>query len=484
MADTRRGGGRDLTTGPINRTLLMFALPTLASSILQSLNGSINTIWVGRFLGEGALAATSNANLVMFLMFAAVFGLGMAATILIGQSMGRRDIEGVRRILGGALGLFIVLGAVVAVVGWVLTPALLRLLATPAEVFPLAVSYLRVIILGLPFSFITILLFMALRGTGDAMTPMWFMILAAIIDVGLNPVFILGLGPAPRLGIAGSATATLVANVIGLVGLVATIQLRDLTIRLKGRDWRYLLPDRALVRMLIGKGLPMGLQMIVLSASALAMIGLVNRYGVVTTAAYGVSSQLWTYIQMPAMALGAAVSAMAAQNIGAGKWDRVGQVTRAGVIMGMILTAALVALVTLVDRQVLALFLGRGSPAIEIARHIHLVVSWSFVLFAVSFVLSGVMRGNGAVIVPLVILTIATLPVRLGLAVAGTPSFGADAIWWSFPAGSVVSLILTVSYYRWGKWRGMSLALPPTPHETEEAALAAAEPGGRMQPST
>ena len=96
----RGGRQRDLTVGPIGRTLIAFALPTLASNILQSLNGSINSIWVGRFLGEGALAATSNANIIMFLMFSAVFGFGMAATILVGQSVGRGDIEGARRAFG------------------------------------------------------------------------------------------------------------------------------------------------------------------------------------------------------------------------------------------------------------------------------------------------------------------------------------------------------------------------------------------------
>src|SRR4051794_38496755 len=97
--------GRDLTQGDIGRTLLMFSLPTLASNIFQSLNGSINTIWVGRFLGEGALAATSNANIIMFLMFGAVFGFGMASTVLIGQAIGRRDVDAARRAFGAALGL-------------------------------------------------------------------------------------------------------------------------------------------------------------------------------------------------------------------------------------------------------------------------------------------------------------------------------------------------------------------------------------------
>lgn len=135
----------DLTGGPISRTLLVFALPTLGSNILQSLNGSINAIWVGRFLGESALAATSNAGIIMFLMFGAVFGFGMAATILVGQSIGRGDVEGARRAFGSAAGLVMAGALVVAALGWIFTPDILRLMATPGEAMVLALAYLRVI---------------------------------------------------------------------------------------------------------------------------------------------------------------------------------------------------------------------------------------------------------------------------------------------------------------------------------------------------
>ena len=219
---------RDLTTGPIGTTLVLFALPTLASNILQSLNGSINAIWVGRFLGESALAATSNANLVMFLMFSAVFGFGMAATILVGQHVGGRDIDAARRVLGTAAGAFVLMAAVIATVGWIATPALLRLLATPTEAQPLAVAYLRVIFLMMPGAFLTVLLMMGLRGFGDSLTPLWFMVLSVVLDSGLNPVFILGLGPAPRMGIAGAATATAIATYVSLAALIVTIYVRDL----------------------------------------------------------------------------------------------------------------------------------------------------------------------------------------------------------------------------------------------------------------
>ena len=482
-APETNSGVRDLITGPISRTLLIFALPTLGSNILQSLNGSINAIWVGRFLGEGALAATSNANLVMFLMFSGVFGFGMATTIMIGQSMGRRDVDGVRRALGSAIGLFVLMSGLIATLGWIFAPGLLRLLATPDDAFPLALAYLRIIFLGMPPSFLMVLLTMGLRGTGDSMTPLWIMILTVILDCALNPVFILGLGPAPAMGIAGSAVATLIANAVSLAALIVYIYRRDLLIRLRGAEWRYLRPDPALIRVIFSKGFPMGLQMIVMSAAALVLIGLVNRQGVVTTAAYGVTSQIWTYIQMPALAVGAAVSAMAAQNIGAGRWDRVDRIARAGVILNLVITGAMVLLITLIDRQVLGLFLSSNSSAIPIAQHINIAASWSFILFGVALVLSAMMRANGIVIAPLVILFIASFPVRIGFAMLGLPHIGADAIWWSFPAGSIASVILTWAYYRRGTWREAKLIAPPSADECRESVSAETEPAGRMKPT-
>lgn len=478
-----RLGQRDLTVGPIGRTLLAFALPTLGSSILQSLNGSINAVWVGQFLGEDALAATSNANIILFLMSAFVFGFAMASTILVGQSFGRGDLDGARRTIGTATGAFALVSLLVCAAGWLFAPAILRALATPADAAPLALSYLRVIFIAMPPALIMVSLMMALRGGGDSLTPLWFMILAVVLDSGLNPVFILGLGPAPRLGIAGAATATVIANYVSLAALIAYIYARDLPLRLRGPELRYLVPDRALLGIIVRKGLPMGLQMIVISASALALIGLVNREGVETTAAFGVAMQLWTYLQMPAMALGAAVSAMVAQNIGAGRWDRVSAITRSGVVFAVSITAGLVVLLALADRPALALFLGGDSPALPIARHIQLLATWSFLLFGVTLVLFGTVRANGSVIGPLVILFVGLVPVRLGFALGAYPWLGADALWLSFPVSSFVNMSLAAAFYLHGGWRKARMGPPPDPAECVEEAQAGAEPGGRLNPS-
>lgn len=453
-------GGHDLTRGPITRTLIAFALPTLGANMLQSLNGSVNAIWVGRILGEGALAATSNANLVMFLMFAAIFGFGVAATILVGQSVGSDDIDGARRVVGSATGLFLMLSIVIAIVGYLESPALLRLLATPAEAMPLALAYLRVIFLSMPAGFMVALLGMSLRGVGDAVTPLIWMAVSVVLDIGLNPVLMLGLGPFPAMGIAGSAMATAFASYATMVGLLIHIYARDKAIRLRGPELRYLVPDAALVRVIVAKGVPMMVQMFVMSFSALVMIGLINREGVVTTAAYGVTTTLWTYISMPAMAVGTAVSAMVAQNIGADRWDRVAKITRSGIVFSLAVTTSMVVLLALVDRYALGLFLAPGSPALAVAQHIQLLATWSFIMFGVTFTLFGTIRANGVVWPAVIILFLTAVPLRIGIALSLYPALGADAIWLSFPASSLVTMLLAIAYYRYGNWRTARIMLP------------------------
>jgi Na+-driven multidrug efflux pump len=324
---------------------------------------------------------------------------------------------------------------------------------------------------------------MGLRGMGDSMTPLLFMIFNVILDAGLNPFFIRGFGPIPAMGIAGSATTTLIANYVVLIGGVIYIYARDLPIRLRGAELRFLIPNPQLLKVIAVKGFPMGLQMVVMSLSGLVMIGLVNREGVDVTAAYGVAQQLWTYLQMPAMAIGTAVSAMAAQNIGARRWDRVGRITLSGVLAHIALTGVMIVVLTLFDRAALGLFLGADSPALPIAHHIQIIASWSFVLFGVTLVLFATVRANGAVIAPLLILAFGVVVARVGFALVLLPRFGADVLWWSFPAGSIVTFVLAGLYYRYSNWRAIGMLNKVVEEETREQSYADGEPGGRLNPS-
>ncbi len=481
---TARGPGhghRDLTKGPILATLLVFSAPTLASNILQALSGSVNSVWVGQLLGDSALAATANANVVMFLVFAAMFGFGMAATIKVGQAFGAGNVDAARRTFGTAIGLCVGLSLVVTPLGWIYTPDLLRLMVTPPEIFAFALTYLRVIFVAMPASIITVIIGMGLRGAGDAQTSLRFMIVSVVLDILLNPLLIAGFGPIPPLGIAGSALASAIAAYAAMAGLVGYVYARDLPLRLRGAELAYLIPDPAELRYILRKGLPMGAQMLMISGAGIIMIGLANREGAMISAAYGASLQVWTYLQMPAMAISAALSAMAAQTIGAGLIGRLGKITRAGLILNITITGTLTLLLLGFDRPVLTLFLGPTSPAVDAARHIQFLASWSYVLFGITIVLFGTMRAGGVVIAPIIVLGVAMYPVRLGFYFLAYPALGPDALWLSFPVGSAAAVALATIAYRRPGWRAQARVVDQD--ECSEETHADGETAGRMAPA-
>ncbi|MDP3905820.1 MATE family efflux transporter [Novosphingobium sp.] len=448
----------DLTQGPLLRTLMLFALPQLVGNVLQSLNGSINAIWVGQLLGDKALAATANANIIMFLLFALVFGFGMAATVKIGQAWGRKDVPGARRALGTALGLTGAIALVTTAGGMVLAPQLLDLLATPGDARGEALAYLRVVFIANPVATLTTMIAMGLRGAGDAATPLRFLILTVVLDVILNPLLILGFGPVPPLGIAGSAWATVIASTVGLIGLLAWIYAKDLPLRLRGSELRWLKPHRAELGFILAKGLPMGAQMLVISGAGVIMIGLVNREGIVMAAAYGALLQVWNYIGMPAMAIGGAVSAMVAQHIGAAREERVDAIGWAGSVANLAMTGALIAVLLQFDRPVLELFLGSASAAVPAALHIQDLAIWTYLPFGVTIVLFGTLRAYGVIYAQLAVLLVSMYAVRLGAYWLLYPHLGADALWYSLVISSILSMLLTLAIYFLAPWRKRMLA--------------------------
>lgn len=458
-----RGQSAALTTGSIPRTLFTFSLPILMGNVLQSINGSVNAVWVGNFLGPAALSATANANTVMFLLLGAVFGITMASTILIAQHMGARRPEEAKRVVGTSATFFIGLAALISALGTFSCRTILGWMGTPADAIELAVAYMRVMFLALPPSYAFFFVMAALRGAGDSKTPFHFLVLSVGLDIVLNPLLIFGLGPVPALGIAGSATATLIAQVVSLVAMLRHIYRRANPLVLRRREFPLLRLDAAILRTLIVKGIPMGLQMIVLSSSMVMLFAVVNRFGSATAAAFAAAMQLWNYVQMPALALSAAVSSMAAQNIGAGLWERVREVARTGVAFNLLMTGAPIALLYLVNRYALRLFLPADSPSLDIAVHLNQIILWSFIMFGISMVLSGVVRAAGAVVPPLLILFFSLWVVRVPLSFWAADHYGPDGIWWSFALSAFLAMALTGAYYLQGGWRTARMMAGPAP---------------------
>src|SRR5690606_8666231 len=165
------------------------------------------------------------------------------------------------------------------------------------------------------------------------------------------------------------------------------------------------------------------------------------------------------YVQMPAMAIGAACSSMAAQNVGAGQWGRVEATTRTGIGFNFLLTGGLIAPLILLDRFTLSWFLPDASASLEIARHLNHIAVWSFLFFGVTFVVAGVVRSTGAVVPPLRVLGFALWGGRVPFANCLQPTMGVDAIWWRCPISAVVAMVASLAYYKWGRWR--EAPMPP-----------------------
>ena len=450
-------GTVDLTTGPIGRTLILFALPVMGANVLQSLNGSANAAIVSHVLGEAALAATYSANIILFLVMGAGFGATMAANLMIGQAIGSNNLALAKQVIGTATSFFAAVSRAMGLAGFLLAPTVLDLIQTPPDVRADAIAYMRVIFLSVPFMFFFTYLMMAQRAVGDSRTPFWFSLVSVVLGVSLNPLLIIGVGPFPRLNITGSALATLISQTITLAAMIYYLHRTRSLLILRREDWRLLTPDWSLVRTLLLKGLPMAIQMIVMSGSAVVMIGLVNGFGSHMAAAYGAANQFWIYVQMPAMALGASVSSMAAINVGAGRMDRVNQIAWVGSLWGTALTLAPILGIYAAESWLMQLFLPAASPATPLAIHINTIVLWGFLPFGVTFVVSSVVRATGAVWPPLIGMLLAMWVVRVPFAAVLIPYIGANAIWWSFPISALTSALFAVAYYRWGGWRDYKL---------------------------
>lgn len=441
-----------LAEGPIGKTLFVFSLPILLGNVLQTLNGSINSIWVGRLLGETALAATSNANFLMFFLISAIFGISMASVILLGQNLGAGRIQEAKKVVGTSASFFFILSVITGALGIVFSPLILELLNTPEEAMDMAIVYTRIMFAGTPFMFGFNLIMAVMRGAGDSKTPFYFLLLSTVIDIGINPLLILGYGPFPEMGIAGSATAALVAQCVSLVLLMIWLYAKQYFLRITWKELHLLRMEWRIIKLTIQKGIPMGLNMVVVSLANLLLIHIVNGFGTEATAAFGIANQISSYVQMPALAIGGAVTSMAAQNIGAGRWDRVNRIAGVGIGFNVLLTGALVLVLLAFNRETVSLFVTEGG-AIEIGMHINNVTLWSFIIFGIFNVQAGVVRSAGAVMAPLVFAFISLMVIRTPLAAWLGHAFGLDAVWWCFPASFTMAALLNTFYYKYGGWR-------------------------------
>ncbi len=431
---------------PLWRTFLVFLAPMMLSNVLQSLSGTLNGMFLGQLIGVEAMATASAFFPVMFFFMSFVIGLSMGATILIGQAFGARDMELVRRI-AGPVALTVVLGGlVIGGLGALFARQLMQALATPPNILDGATAYARTLLLAMPVMFLFILVTSILRGIGDTMTPLWALILSTMVGMVLTPALIEGWLGLPRMGPTAAAFASVASVIAALIWLGWYMIRRDMPFAPTPALFRYMRFDLGVLARVLRLGVPSGVQMIIIALAEIVLLGLANKHGSDITAAYGATTQVLSYVQFPAMSIGIAASILAAQAIGAGKADSLDHIMRTGQMLNLVITGLGVVAVYLLCHTIISLFITDHAVIAQTEGLIGIVV-WSVLLFGVSVVFSGTMRGSGAVLAPTGLGILAIVAVEIPTAAVLTGRIGVAGVWWAYPAAFAVMALLQGGFY-------------------------------------
>lgn len=448
---------KNLTEGPPLKLLFFFSLPMVAGNLFQQLYNMVDTAVVGKFVGEDAVAAVGSSFPIVFLAVAVAAGLSMGCNVVISQLFGARCIHEMKTTVSTALITLGAVGLVLMLLGTLLAGPLLQLLGTDPDIMADSRTYLRIYFGGAVFLFLYNTLNGIYNALGDSRTPLYFLMTASLGNIVLDLLFVIKF----QMGVAGVAWATLISQ--GACALVSLAVMIRRLMRLPNEEdkqgMRFPLFDPSAVRRILQIGLPSMLQQSLVSLSMMMMQGLVNSYGKVFVAGYTAATKIDTLSLMPNMNFANAISSYTAQNIGAGKYDRVKEGLKAILFMVVVFSLIITLIIFLFGSQLLSLFLDPGdtSGALSYGLSYMRTVSMFYILMGVLFVTNGVLRGAGDM-GAFTLASMSNLFSRVTIAYALAHFIGESAIWWSIPAGWLVGSTVALLRVKSGKWKRKSVA--------------------------
>lgn len=450
--DQRRQRRRDLTQGPILSALLALALPIVGANLLQTVYQLTDTFWVGR-LGAEAVAAVSLGFPVLFVMISLGGGLAVAGAILVAQYQGAGDPAMVNRVAGQTLIAVVVVSTALSVVGYMASAPLMRLFGAAPNVLPDAARYLEVSFLGLVFVFIYFVFQSLMRGVGDVRTPFYIVLGTVALNFVADPLFILGWGPFPAMGVVGAAVATvLTQGLAGAVGLVVLLSGRyGISLRPT-----HLTPDFALIGRIVSLGFPASVEQSMRALGLAVMMILVSGFGTTVVASYGIGTRILSFVIIPALGLQMATTTIVGQNVGAGHWDRVKRSAAVSAWLGFGAMTAIGILFFFIARPLTAAFVPDDPAVIEAGSRFLRIMALSFGFIGVQQVLAGAFRGTGNTMAAmgLAIVSLWVLRFPIAYVLSARTDLGADGLWWSFPVSNVVAAAIALAWVLRGRWPG------------------------------
>mgnify|MGYP004542957649 CR=1 FL=1 len=431
----------DLTKEHPDKTLWRFLLPMMFSVAFQQIYNIADSMIAGRFAGEDALAAVGASYPITVIFMAFAVGMNLGASVIVSRLFGAGDRKGVKRAVTTAFASSLSLAVILTVYGYFFCRNMMEWIHTPQNIMQDGVLYLKIYVFGLIFLMLYNVCTGIFTALGDSRTPLWFLLGSSAGNIVLDLLFVAKL----HWGVAGVAWATFIAQ-----GISAVLALVTLLVRLQkfaGTE-RVPLFDRKLFVQILAIAVPSILQQSVLSVGNLFVQDIVNRYGSAVVAGYSGAIKLNTFAINIFMTLGSCLSSYTAQNIGAGKQERIPMGFRTGLKLSELTALPFVVLYFGLGQQMMGLFLNAESSAAIHAgvMFLRIVSPWYFMI-VVKLMTDGIIRGSGAMIY-FVIATIPDLILRIGFALMLSPRFGSTGIWMAWPFGWIAATVLTIIFYR------------------------------------
>ena len=451
----------DMTKGNPFVLLLKFTWPIYIGSAFQQIYNLVDAVIVGNFVGENALASVNVTATVVNLLFSLINGVTSGVGVVIAQYYGARDQKGIQRTFATSLYVMGGLTVIITLLGVVFSRGILQLLKAPAGIIDDAVSYLTVIFLGTVATVLYNLMASVLRGLGDSVTPLIFLIVASALNVGLDLLFILVF----HMGVLGAGVATVLSQAISGVLCVAYAMRKMQVLRLKRHELKF---DRVIMAGTLKIGLPAGFEMAFISFSQMIVQSVINGYGTSVVAGFGAASKVETLVAMFGYSLGNAAGTYTGHNVGAGHYDRVKQGFKASVVIIAISSAVLSLVTFFAARPIMSLFLPDGDGIEAGCEYLRIIAFFLFFLWIMSLC-RNILRCAGDVMISIVmggweicsrVIFVSFLPGLLGRV----------GVWWVTPITWTTTMVIGLIRYLSGKWKQKALVGAHSEQDLEEGS--------------
>lgn len=439
-----------MTTGKPWVRILQFSIPMLIGNFAQQLYSTVDSIVVGKYVGDNALAAVGNSFPVLNLLLVLFVGISMGASIMVSQYYGAKQRFELSKSVGACITLTAIASVIIMIVGPLVTRPMMHMLQTPPEVFEMCVDYLVISFVGVIGSAYYNILSGVLRGFGDALSALVFLLVATFLNIGLDLLFV----AVYHWGVAGVAYATIIAQAVSAVLCLVRIM------RLKGvldMNVHMLKLDKIYSWKLVKLGIPSGLSQAIFALSSLVVQSLTNSFGATVMACSVVVMRVDGFCMMPNFTFGNAMTTYTGQNVGARRYDRVDQGTKQGTLIAVAVATVMTACILLFGRNLMRLFT-ETAELVDLGMHMMSIIAVGYIAMGASQALQGVLRGAGDTMTPMWIGLISTVVIRVPVAYfMAWLTKSPDSLFWSLLISWVIATGLSLIAFKWGKWRKRSV---------------------------